>query len=112
MLHVVMSVCMLGAVQFLNVFILSLLCVQFIYFSNGRKSCLLGLSSVILLFDKVCLSIFHFDVWNGVWILIRPFPDVSLLFYLTRLIFSINEHRLVYCINMILAVNNVCNKNA
>ena len=35
-LHVVLSVCMFGAVQFLNVFILTLLCVQFIYFSNGN----------------------------------------------------------------------------
>ena len=35
-LHVVMSVCMFGAVQFLNVFILTLLCFQFINFSNGN----------------------------------------------------------------------------
>ena len=28
--------CMFGAVQFLNVFILTLLCVQFIYFSNDK----------------------------------------------------------------------------
>ena len=34
-LHV-MSVYMFGAVYFLNAFILSLLCVQFIYFSNGN----------------------------------------------------------------------------
>ena len=34
---VVMPVCMFGAVQFLKVFILTLLCVHFIYFSRGNR---------------------------------------------------------------------------
>ena len=25
----------------------------------------------------VCLPNFHFDVWNGLWVLIRPAPEVS-----------------------------------
>ena len=39
----------------------------------------LGLSSVILLFVKICSSIFPFDVWDGLWVLIRPISEVSLL---------------------------------
>ena len=52
-----------GPIQFLNVLISILLCVKFIKFSKGNcvatclgKSCLLGLSSVILLLVKICLS--------------------------------------------------------
>ena len=36
-------------------------------------------SSVILLFVKICLSVYPFDVWDGLWVLIRPVPEVSLL---------------------------------
>ena len=34
---------------------------------------------VILLFVKICLSVFPFDVWGGLWVLIWPVPEVSLL---------------------------------
>ena len=37
------------------------------------------LSSVILLFVKICLSVFPFGVWDGLWVLIRSVPEVSLL---------------------------------
>ena len=43
------------------------------------KSFKLGLSLVILLFVKMCLSIFSFDVWDKLWVLIRSVPEVSLL---------------------------------
>ena len=36
------------------------------------------ISSVILLFVKICLFIFPFDVWDKFWVLIRPVPEVSL----------------------------------
>ena len=36
-----------------------------------------ALSSVILLFVEICLSVFPFDVWDRLWILIRPVPGVS-----------------------------------
>ena len=35
--------------------------------------------SSILLFVKICVSVFPFDVWDGLWVLIRPVPEVSLL---------------------------------
>ena len=38
-----------------------------------------SLSSVILLFVKICLSIFSFDVWDRLWVRIRPVPEVPLL---------------------------------
>ena len=44
-----------------------------------RKELLIGLSSVILLCVKICLSVFPI-VWDGFWVLIRPVPEVSLLF--------------------------------
>ena len=54
-----------GTIQFLNVFILTLLCVQFFLFSKSNwvatclgNCCLFGLSSLILLFVKICLSVF------------------------------------------------------
>ena len=37
-------------------------------------SYLLLLTSVILLFVKICLSVFPFDVWDKLWVLIRPVP--------------------------------------
>ena len=37
------------------------------------------LSFVIFLFVKICLSIFPFDVWDRLWVLIRPVPEVSFL---------------------------------
>ena len=43
------------------------------------KSCRLGLSTVILLFVGMCLSIFPFDVWDKLWVLIRSVPEVFLL---------------------------------
>ena len=43
------------------------------------KSCQFDLPSVTLLFVKICLSIFLFDVWDKLWVLIRPVPEVSLL---------------------------------
>ena len=43
------------------------------------KSCSLRLSSVILLFVNICLSVFPFDVWDGLWVLIRPVREASLL---------------------------------
>ena len=43
------------------------------------KSCRLGLSSVILLFVQICLSIIPFDVWDKLGVLIRPVSEVSLL---------------------------------
>ena len=39
----------------------------------------LCLSSVILLFVKIYLSVFPFDIWDGLWVLIRPVPEVHLL---------------------------------
>ena len=42
------------------------------------NSCFLGLPSVILLFVKICLAIFPFDVWDTLWVLIRPDLEVSL----------------------------------
>ena len=41
------------------------------------KGCLLGLSSVVLLFVKTCLSIFPFDVWYKLCVLILQVPEVS-----------------------------------
>ena len=38
-----------------------------------------SLSPVILLFVGMCLSIFPFDVWDKLWVLIRLVPEVSLL---------------------------------
>ena len=38
-----------------------------------------GLLPVILLFVKIGLSIFSFDVWDKLWVLIRPVPEVALL---------------------------------
>ena len=38
-----------------------------------------SLSSVILLFAKISLSVLPFDVWVRLWVLIRPVPEVSLL---------------------------------
>ena len=35
-------------------------------------------SHVILLLVKTCLSIFPFDVWDKLWVLYRPVPEVSL----------------------------------
>ena len=32
-----------------------------------------------LLFVNICLSIFPFDVWDRLWVLIRPVSEVSLL---------------------------------
>ena len=66
---------MFDAVQVLNVFILTLLCVHFICLG---KSCY-SISSVILLFVKTFGSIFPFDVWDKFWGLIRPVPEVSFL---------------------------------
>ena len=43
------------------------------------KLCKLGLSPVILLFVQLCLAIFPFDVWDKLWVLIQPVPEVSLL---------------------------------
>ena len=37
-------------------------------------------SAYHLLFVKICLTVFPFDVWDGLWVLIRPVPEVSLLF--------------------------------
>ena len=31
------------------------------------------------LFVKICLSVFLFDVWDKLWVLIRPVPEISLL---------------------------------
>ena len=45
---------------------------------SGKKSCYLVLSPVILLFVKTCLSVFPFDDWDKLWVLIRSFPEVSL----------------------------------
>ena len=28
-------------------------------------------------FVKICLSIFPFNVWDGLWVQIRPVPEVS-----------------------------------
>ena len=42
------------------------------------KELLIGLSSVILLFVKIYLSVFPI-VWDGLWVLIRQVPEVSLL---------------------------------
>ena len=50
--------------------------------SHG-KSWLLVLSLVILLLVKICLSIFPFDVWDKLLVVIWPVPEVTLLeFYL------------------------------
>ena len=46
---------------------------------NMGKSCLLGLSPIILLSVKICLSIFPFDVWDKLWVLTRPVPEVALV---------------------------------
>ena len=80
---------MFGAVQFLNVLIITLLCVRFVWFSKDGwvatclgKSCWLGLSPVISLFMGMCLTIFPFDVWDKLWVLIRFVLEVSLLVYL------------------------------
>ena len=70
---------MFGAVQFSNVLILPLLCVQFIKSSKGIELPSVWERAVILLFVKIRLSIFPFDVWNGLWVQIRPVPEVSLL---------------------------------
>ena len=77
---------MFGAVQFLNVLILTLLCVRFVWCSTDGlvatclgKSCWLGLSPVILLFVEMCLSIVPFDVWDKLWVLIRSVSEVSSL---------------------------------
>ena len=43
------------------------------------KRCLLGLSSLIVLFFNICLSMFPFHVWDKLWVLIRPMPEVSLV---------------------------------
>ena len=47
--------------------------------SNKIMLCyvMLCLSSIILLFVKICLSIVPFDVWDKLWVLIRPVPAVS-----------------------------------
>ena len=72
---------MFGAGQFINVSILTLLCVQFIKFSEGNlvANCL-GKSFYFiylfifyfffwfLLFVKICLSIFAIDVWDRLWV--------------------------------------------
>ena len=34
---------------------------------------------LILLFERMCLSIFPFDVLDKLWVLIRSVPEVSLL---------------------------------
>ena len=79
-----------GAVHFLNllnVLIITLLCVQ-IYLVQLRKlSChLFGKELLARLvnynFLFVCydmLSIFPFDVWDKLWVLILSVPEVSLL---------------------------------
>ena len=36
-------------------------------------------SSVIPFFVKICLPILPFNVWDKLWLLIRPVPEVSLL---------------------------------
>ena len=55
---------MLLILNVLKILISTILCVQFIYFSKGNsvatclgKSCLVGLSSVIILFVKLCEAI-------------------------------------------------------
>ena len=35
---------------------------------------------VFLFFGKIFLSVFPFDVWDGLWALIRIVPEVSLLY--------------------------------
>ena len=40
----------------------------------------------MLLFVKIGLSIFPFDVWDKVWVLIRPVPEVYLLLYLISVV--------------------------
>ena len=73
----------IGVVQFLNVLILTILCVRVVCFSKDAtclgKSCRLGFSPVILLFVGRCLSIFPFDVWDKLWVLILSVPEISLL---------------------------------
>ena len=32
---------------------------------------------MIPLFGKVCLSVFAFNVWDELWVLIRPVPEFS-----------------------------------
>ena len=46
-----------------------------------------GLSPVILLFVGMCLSIFPFDVWDKLWVLIRSVPEVSSLIVLLRFLY-------------------------
>ena len=53
---------------------------------RGSQSChlfgkvlLLGLPPVMLLFVTICLSIFPFDVWDKLWVLIRSVPEVSFI---------------------------------
>ena len=35
-----------------------------------------AISAVILLFVKICLPIFLFDVWDKLWVRIRSVPEV------------------------------------
>ena len=71
----------------LNVLILTLLCVRFVCFSKDGwvttclgKSYWLGLSPVILLYVGMCLSIFPFDVWDKLWVLIWSVSELSLIY--------------------------------
>ena len=75
---------MFGAVKFLNVLILTLLCVQLFILVKLIKLPPVwkraANSAYHLLFRCLLrLFIFPFDVWDKLWILIRPDPEVSLL---------------------------------
>ena len=43
---------------------------------------------MILLFVKICLPIFPFDVWDKLLVLIRPVPGVFLLFLDDKRVFT------------------------
>ena len=67
----------------LNVLILTHLCVQFISVKVTELPPVWERVAYLAYhqFVKICLSIFPFDVWDKLWILIRPVPVVSLLIY-------------------------------
>ena len=66
--------------QFLNVIILTLLCVLLFHLVKLTElPAWERLSSVISLFVKICLFIFPFDVYDKLWVLFRPVSEVYLL---------------------------------
>ena len=42
---------------------------------------------------KICLSVFPFDFWDGLWVLIWPVPEVFLLLQLACNVYPVTSKR-------------------